>query len=130
MPGVIAVSRLCALVFVLTLACVALGCGASNRHLQSISITQITSGQQIQFSATGKFSSSPTSVTPIPVEWSVQLMAPPPKQYTLSTQPYVFTCVTSGRVPIVAYAPPDSSAPLNGAWSNAMIQASVMVNCP
>ena len=119
-----------ALVLLLGLPCFTLGCGGSNRRLQSITITTTASSQQIEFSATGNFSSSPTPVTPIPVEWSVQLMAPPPKQYTLTTQPFLFQCASSGPLPIVAYAPPDSNAPLNGPWSSAMIQASTVVDCP
>ena len=76
-----------ALIPVLALACLALSCGSNsvsnsgtNRQLQSITITQTASGQQFEFVATGNFSSSPTTVTPIPVLWSVQLLAPPPPQ--------------------------------------------------
>lgn len=103
----------------------------NSRQLQSITITKTANGQQIEFVATGNFCSSPTTVTPIPVEWSVQLMAPPPPQYTLTTQPFLFNCtVSGGPIPLVAYAPSDPKAPLSGSWSSAnMIQASMEVTC-
>jgi len=128
-----------ALILVLPVTFLTLACGSassSSRQLQSITITQTANREQIEFVATGNFSSSPTTVTPIPVEWSVQLMAPPPPQYTITTQPFVFDCgvveVTSpGPIPIVAYAPSDPSASLTGAWSSVrMIQASVVITCP
>jgi hypothetical protein len=108
-----------------------LACGSSNRQLQSIAMTETANGQQLAFVATGNFSSSPTIVTSIPVQWSVQLMAPPPQQYTLTTQSFLFECTASGIFPIVAYAPSDPNAPLSGSWSSAkMIQASKTITCP
>jgi hypothetical protein len=81
--------------------------------------------------ATGNFSSSPTTVTSIPVEWSVQLMAPPPHEYALTAQPFLFECTASGSFQIVAYAHSDPNAPLKGSWSSArMIQASTVIACP
>lgn len=119
-----------ALILLLPATSLTLACGSS-RQLHSITITQTANGQQIEFVATGNFSSSPATVTSIPVEWSVQLMAPPPKQYTLTTMPFLFECTTSGPFPIVAYAPSDPNAPLSGSWSSAtMIQASTVINCP
>jgi hypothetical protein len=116
------------LVSSLTLAC---GGSGSSRQLQSITIAQTANGQQIKFVATGNFSSSPVTVTSIPVEWSVQLMAPPPQQYTLTTQPFSFECASSGAVPIIAYAPSDPNAPMAGPWSSAkMVQASTTITCP
>ncbi len=126
-------NRFCATILLLLVTSVTLACGGSgsSRQLQSITIAQTTNGQQIKFVATGNFSSSPVTVTAIPVEWSVQLMAPPPQQYTLTTQPFSFECASSGAVPIVAYAPSDPSAPPSGPWSGArMVQASTMITCP
>jgi hypothetical protein len=123
-------NKFCALILLLPTTSLTLACG-SGRQLQSITIAQTANGQQIEFVATGNFSSSPAVVNSIPVEWSVQLMAPPPKQYTLTTQPFLFECTTSGPFPIVAYAPSDPNAPLSGSWSSAtMIQASTVINCP
>jgi hypothetical protein len=124
-------SRFCALILLLPVASLTLACGSSNRRLESVTITQTANGQQIEFDATGNFTSSPTTVTSIPVEWSVQLKAPPPQQYTLTAQPFLFECPASGLFPIVAYAPSDPNAPLNGSWSNVrMIQASTVITCP
>ena len=98
-----------------------LSCGSSTgRHLQSITLTQTTinNGQGDQFVATGTFSAPPTTVTPLPVDWTNGLMAPPPLTYTytLTTQPYVVNCTTVGpdALPVVAFAPPDPSAPTSG----------------
>jgi hypothetical protein len=124
-------NRFCALIILLPVTSLTLACGSSNRRLQSIAMTRTANGQQIEFVATGNFSSSPTTVTSIPVEWSVQLMAPPPQQYTLTNQPFLFKCTASGPFPIVAYAPSDPNAPLSGSWSSArMIQASAVITCP
>ena len=127
-------NRLSAFILLLLVNFLTLSCGSgrdSNRQLESITITQTANGQQIEFVATGNFSSSPATVTSIPVEWSVQLMAPPPPQYTLTTQPFLFECTSSGSIPIVAYAPSDPNAPLSGSWSSAtMIQASTVIACP
>jgi hypothetical protein len=125
--------RFWAVILLLLVTSVILACGSSesSRQLQSITIDQTANGQQIEFVATGNFSSSPATVTSIPVEWSVQLMAPPPPQYTLTTQPFLFECTASGSIPIVAYAPTDPNAPLSGSWSSAkMIQASTAITCP
>jgi len=125
-------NRFCALILLLlSITSLSLACGSSSRRLQSITITRTVNGQQIEFVATGNFSSSPTTVTSIPVEWSVQLMAPPPQQYTLTAQPLQFECTAPGRFPIVAYAPSDPNAPLSASWSSArMIQASTVFICP
>jgi len=67
-------------------------CGGdpSGRNLQSITIASTANGNQIQFVATGTFSAPPTTVTPLPVDWSNGYLSPPPPgdvQYTLTTQP-------------------------------------------
>ena len=126
-------NRFCATILLLLVTSLTLACGGSgsSRQLQSITIAQTTNGQQIKFVATGNFSSSPVTVIAIPVDWSVQLMAPPPPQYTLTTQSFQFECASSGAVPIIAYAPSDPSAPLSGPWSGArMVQASSTITCP
>jgi hypothetical protein len=120
-------NRFCAVNLLLFVTSLTLACGSngSSRQLQSITIAQTANGQQIKFVATGNFSSSPVTVTSIPVEWSVQLMAPPPQQYTLTTQPFSFECASSGAVPIIAYAPSDPNAPMAGPLSSAkMVQSS------
>jgi hypothetical protein len=105
----------------LVAAFLTLSCGSGNgRHLQSITLTQtaIQNGEADQFVATGTFSAPPITVTPLPVDWTNGLMAPPPPAftYTLTTQPYVVNCTVVGpeALPVVAFAPPDPNAPTSG----------------
>jgi hypothetical protein len=123
----------------LLVAAITLACGSSNnaltgRHLLSISVAQTTSGGQIQFVATGTFSSAPTTVTPLPVSWSAGLFAPPPPgnlDYSLSTQPYILTC--TGGVPFLvnALAPPNPAAPVNGSLPlSQFVMGTATGNCP
>jgi hypothetical protein len=129
-------NRLCTLILLPLVPSLTLSCGSgsdSNRELQSITITQTANGKQIEFVATGHFSNPPVTVASIPVEWPVQLMAPPPPQYTLTNQPFAFDCggseqTSSGLIPIVAYAPPNANAPLPGSWSG-MVQGSTVITC-
>jgi len=112
-----------------------LSCGnGSGRHLQSITLTQtaINDGQEDQFVATGTFSAPPTTVTPLPVDWTNGLMAPPPPTYiyTLTTQPYVVNCTTVGpeALAVVAFAPPDPNAPTSGT-SKIVVTTAAMPAC-
>lgn len=95
-----------------------IACGGNSRQLQSITIAKTANGQQIEFVATGTFSAPPTTVTPLPVDWTLGLMAPPPPtyDYALTTQPYVYDCANAGayNLPVVAFAPTDPNAPLSG----------------
>lgn len=117
-------------------ASIALACGGSGRQLRSISISQTANGQLITFVATGTFSAPPTTVTPLPVMWGLQLYAPPPPRnldYTLTSQPYVFNCSTMGTEvgPVSAIAPSDPSAPASGSWEfSQMIFAYATIDCP
>jgi hypothetical protein len=109
------------------------GCGSAagnNRQLRSIIISQTVNGQQIQFVATGTFSAPPTTVSPLPAFWSIDL---PPQQYTLTTQPFVIQCTVSGPVPgpIVAWAPANPRAPSSGLLSaTQMVASSTGATCP
>ena len=123
------------LLLVLVLASLILSCGSgSGRHLQSITLTQTTidNGEEVQFVATGTFSAPPTTVTPLPVDWTNGLMAPPPPtfNYTLTTQPYVVNCTVVGpeALPVVAFAPPNPSAPTSGT-SKIVVTAAAMPVC-
>lgn len=112
----------------LFLSFLALACGHSgnNRQLQSITITETTSGADTQFVATGTFSAPPITVTPLPVFWS---LAPPPAQYTLTTQPFLYHCFDLAPGPIIAWAPANPNAPSSGSISKTkMVTAST--GCP
>jgi len=120
------------LIAVPLLAILTLSCGMG-RKLETISISQTVNGEQITFVATGTFTSAPTTVTPLPVQWTVGLMAPPPPTYTytLTTQPYVFNCtsVSGPQPPVGAYAPIDPNAAVSGSTKIPVI-AYALVNCP
>jgi hypothetical protein len=112
----------CPLIPVLAFACFALSCGSS-RQLQSITISQTTSGTQTSFVATGTFSAPPTTVTPLPVSWYVGVVG---AQYTLTTQPFSATndCLDPAVTLLVAIAPADPNAPSSGSvLGTKMIQA-------
>ena len=110
-------------------------CGSSNgRELQSISISQTAIGSKFQFTAMGTFSEAPMSVSPLPVDWSNGLLAPPPPHYSyaLTTQPYVVDC--SGTNPgatlqVSALAPQDPNAPSSGTTKSVVVQSHTFT-CP
>jgi len=120
------------LIAVLLLAALTLSCGMG-RRLETISISQTVNGEQITFVATGTFTSAPTTVTPLPVQWTIGLMAPRPPAYTytLTTQPYVFSCANASvpYFPVGAYAPIDANAPATGSTKQPVI-AYALPNCP
>jgi hypothetical protein len=116
---------------ILTLAC---GSSPSSRQLRSITIHTVVNGSELQFTATGTYSAPPTTVTPLPVNWSFGLMAPPPNtlQYTLTTQPFIFNCLSAGPFAgVTAVAPSDPNAPATGTLPFAkMTVASASTTCP
>lgn len=114
-----------------------LSCGSgSGRQLESISLSETVSAnsQQLTFVATGTFSEPPTSVTPLPVDWTTQLMAPPPREYTytLTTQPFVVNCTPPvlGNAPVVvAFAPKNANPAISGT-TKAVVVAGALSVCP
>jgi hypothetical protein len=118
----------------LPLVVLTLSCGGGNsRQLHSISISQTVVGSEIHFIAAGTFSSAPTTISPLPVDWTTGLMAPPPPQYTyrLTSAPYVFDCSNANPgplLPVVAFAPTDPSAPMSGTVRN-VVTATASVTC-
>jgi hypothetical protein len=101
-------------ILLLLAASFTLSCGTSgnNRQLQSITINATPNGNQIQLVATGTFSAPPTTVTPLPVFWSIDL---PPAQYTLTTEPFSIDCAEGEYLgPFIAMAPVDQNAPSSG----------------
>jgi hypothetical protein len=114
----------------LTLAC---GSSSNNRQLQSITISSVANGEQIQFIATGIFSAPPTTVSPLPADWGIGPFAPPPVnlQYTLTTQPFPFDCTGSGPyLPVSTLAPSDPNAPTTGSLPFAeMVRATATILC-
>jgi hypothetical protein len=116
---------------------VMLACGGGDppsRTLQSISITSTANGNQIQFVATGTFSAAPTTVTPLPVDWSNGYLSPPGGnlQYALTSKPYAFNCTASGEaIQVTALAPPDPNASASGSMSfSGLIAGHAAAICP
>lgn len=109
--------RLCSLLFVaFILASGSLsGCGGSNRQLQSLTVSPASTtaqGGQAQFTATGQFSSMPTSVSPASVSWwqSPPIIDPPSNMFGLglTSQPFMAQCSGfTGTITITAIAPMD-----------------------
>ena len=101
------------LVFIPTVG-VLTGCG-SNRQLQSLSVSPASTaaqGGQSQFTATGQFSSMPTSVSPASVSWSqsMPVFDPPSTMFGLAmtSQPFTAQCFSfTGPITITAIAPMD-----------------------
>jgi len=118
------------LILLLPVVSLPLACGGGNRQLESITVTSVAKGQQIEFVATGNFSAPPTTVSPLPVSWSY---APPPPQYALTTQPFKFQCNFAGPYPspLLAWAPADPDAPISGSMSaTKMIVGNEEIKCP
>jgi hypothetical protein len=112
-------------------------CGSSSgnsRHLQSITISQTVNGQQVEFVATGTFSAPPTTVTPLPVDWTMGYLSPPAPTitYSLRSQPFSFDCKSAG-VPaqLTAFAPSNPNAPSSGTlpWAS-LTMGHAAVKCP
>ena len=132
----IAMNRYCVLILLLPVTLLTLACGSSNRQLQSINITATTEVGQVRFTATGTFSTPPTTVAPLPVDWANGLLAPPVQtlNYTLSTQPYVLSCAglpPGTPVQVTVFAPQNPSAPVSGSspWGE-LVMAHSAIACP
>jgi hypothetical protein len=127
--------RFLALLLLLFVCISSLTCGSTGRHLQSITISKTANGTQIEFGAGGTFSSSPTTVNPLAVAWSMGMFAPPPKHYTytLSAQLFVVDCTATGSGPVVvsAVAPLNPNAPSSGTLPMSdMLVAGASSTCP
>lgn len=115
------------------LLALSLSCGTgTHRYLESITINSTANGQQISFVATGTFTAPPNTVTPLPVSWTLGLMAPPPETFTyaLTTQPYVYDCANAGsaNLPVVAFAPINPNAPSSGT-TKTVVTAAAPIHC-
>lgn len=95
------------------------GCGGgSNRQLQSLTVSPASTtaqGGQAQFTATGQFSSMPTSVSPASVSWwqTPPVIDPPGTMIgiTLVNQPFTAQCFGfTGPITVIAVAPMQAHA--------------------
>ena len=111
-------NKLCNLLFVVFILAIGTlpGCGGSNRQLQSLTVSPASTtaqGGQAQFTATGQFSSMPTSVSPASVSWweSPPIIDPPSSMFglALTSQPFTAQCSGfSGPITVTAIAPMDA----------------------
>ena len=94
------------------------------RKLESITLSPASAkGAKAKFTATGKFNTAPTKVTPIPVSWYLMGPAidPPPPGYSLVDADFKpVRCNASAANPVefhytvIAVAPADPKAPKSG----------------
>lgn len=119
-----------------------MSCGGANssRMLQSISIRPSTANPQngqAQFVATGTFTASPATVTPLPVNWGGPVLpmsdvsACTPNGCPGIDNQGLATCgqTWSGRVTVTASAPRDPNLPLY-TQNVPGVSATATLNCP
>jgi hypothetical protein len=97
------------------------GCG-SDRRLESISVTpssaaNVKAATQVTFTAAGQFNMSPMTANPARVSWRAAGPAIDPagmNSYSLTDQPFMFTCPAPGVFTVTAYAPTNPNAAADG----------------
>lgn len=99
------------------------GCGGGpSRQLQSLTVSPASTtaqGGQAQFSATGQFNMSPTTVTPASVAWFpgfpvIDPVSPNGFGFALTSQPFTAQCLISGPMTVTAIAPMNKDVGTNG----------------
>jgi hypothetical protein len=96
-----------------------IGCGGSNnRQLLSLTVNPASAtaqNGQMQFTATGQFSSAPMTVTPTMVAWAQTGPGFDPPgpiiSFTVADQPFTAQCFFSGvKMNVTAFAPMNANA--------------------
>ena len=112
--------------------------GGSGRMLQSISVSPQIANGQVQYVATGTFSASPTTVTPLPVNWCLKtslvatpgVCGPPGSNNPGITSQGLASCGTSPfSANVTAMAPSDPKLPLNS-QGVPMVSGTAQLVCP
>jgi hypothetical protein len=135
MPG-----RLVRMSLALTLslaAVVMLSCGgSSNRVLQSISVSPQAANGQVQYVATGVFSSPPVNVTPLPVNWCLQNpqsassgVCSPGISSEITSQGFASCGALTISMTVIAMAPADPKLPLNS-QGVPIVSGTATLGCP
>jgi len=121
------------LVALMFVACFTLACGSSGsmsgRQLQSITLNAVGDCCESAFTATGDYSASPSTVTPLPTSWSI---GTPPAKYQLTTQTFTVTClgVPPETYLVTAMSPVNPNAPSSGPVAGTkMVVATTQVIC-
>jgi len=76
------------------------GCGTGNRELQSLSIAPATAtanGSAVQFTATGHWSQSPMTETPMPANWGACINGNTPTTDVMISATGLATCGKSAK---------------------------------
>lgn len=116
-----------------------LACGGGSRQLQSLTITPVVAGSQVQFNAVGTFTGS-SQPTPVSALWWTN----PPWTYPLTgtaVAPYITVSSTGfaqcaavappGAYVVWAVAPVDPSVPLSQmTGSTKQLTATAHLSCP
>ena len=105
------------------------GCG-SDRQLESISVTpssvaNVKAASQVTFTAAGQFNMSPMTANPARVSWRAVGPAIDPagmNSYSLTDQPFTFTCPAPGMFTVTAYAPTDPNTAADGSVPSQVYQ--------
>jgi len=114
---------------VLLAAFVVSGCGSS-RRLESISVTpssaaNVKAATQVTFTAAAQFDMSPMTANPASVSWRAAGPAIDPagmNSYSLTDQPFMFTCPAPGMFTVTAYAPTNPNAAADGSVPSQVYQ--------
>jgi hypothetical protein len=76
------------------------GCAEGNRELQSLSVSPATAtanGSPVQFRATGHWSQSPTTVTPMPATWGACVNGDTPTTEVTVSSTGLATCASGAK---------------------------------
>jgi hypothetical protein len=80
-------------------------------------MTNVKAGTQVTFTAAGQFNMSPMTANPASVSWRAAGPAIDPagmNSYSLTDQPFMFTCPAPGMFTVTAYAPVNPNAAADG----------------
>jgi hypothetical protein len=121
---------------VITLAC---GSGQEAHTLQTLTVSPATadaqqSGGEVQFTATGVFSTTPSPVTPLPASWAVCSQNVPTPAASITSDGLAHCAAgASGTFAVVASDYPNQSGacPANlGCGAGCVVSGSAQLTCP
>jgi len=112
-----------------------LGCGGSNRQLQSLSISPASGATQVQFTAIGTFRDSGKTAPVSALWWTTQPWTYPPTPFIVTVSSAGFAqCqafAPAGTYTILAVAPVDPNMPLSQmGMSTKQVSATAQITCP
>jgi hypothetical protein len=122
------------LVVLLVLAICMLGCGGSNRQLQSLSIRPAVGVTQVQFTAMGTFRDSGKTAPVSALWWTTQPWTYPPTPFIVTVSSTGFAqCqafAPAGTYTIFAVAPVDPNMPLSQmSMTTKQVSATAQLTC-